>query len=68
MDEQELAALKRENQRLREALIKITEKQAEIQAILDEISDLTEVRKLAGSTPLTDEDVKNLLKKYSRLS
>ena len=56
-----------ENIRLREALRKIREHQAEIQRILSEVDDLLKTGEEAENTPVTDEDVKNLLKKYSRL-
>ncbi len=63
------AALLRENQRLREALRQIRTKQEEIRQILDGVSDLLAAdEEAAENTPVTDEDVKNLLKKYSRLS
>lgn len=56
-----------ENIRLREALRKISEHQAQIQQILDSVKDLLAVSEPFESTPVTDDDVKNLLKKYSRL-
>lgn len=63
------AALLRENQRLREALRQIRTKQEEIRQILDGVSNLLAAdEEAAENTPVTDEDVKNLLKKYSRLS
>ena len=41
----------------------------EIREILDGVSDLIKVdEETVESTPVTDEDVKSLLKKYSRLS
>ena len=44
-------------------------KQEEIRHILDGVSDLLAAdEEAAENTPVTDEDVKNLLKKYSRLS
>ncbi|MBQ6335595.1 MAG: hypothetical protein IJI50_00025 [Ruminococcus sp.] len=60
-------ALASENARLREALKKIAEHQAQIQKILDGVSDLLRANEQTESAPVTDEDVKELLKKYSRL-
>ena len=60
-------ALASENARLREALKKIAEHQAQIQKILDDVSDLLRANEQTESAPVTDEDVKELLKKYSRL-
>lgn len=60
-------ALASENARLREALKKIAEHQAQIQKILDGVSDLLRANEQTDSAPVTDEDVKELLKKYSRL-
>ena len=60
-------ALASENARLREALKKIAEHQAQIQKILDGVSDLLKTEEQTESAPVTDEDVKELLKKYSRL-
>ncbi|WP_316608165.1 hypothetical protein [uncultured Ruminococcus sp.] len=60
-------ALASENARLREALKKIAEHQAQIQKILDGVSDLLRTNEQTESAPVTDEDVKELLKKYSRL-
>ena len=67
MAEENNQVLEHENIRLREALRKIKEHQYEIQKILDEVGDLLTVSEEVESTPVTDEDVKNLLKKYSRL-
>ena len=67
MAEENNQVLEHENIRLREALRKIKEHQSEIQKILDEVGDLLTVSEEVESTPVTDEDVKNLLKKYSRL-
>ena len=58
-------ALASENARLREALKKIAEHQAQIQKILDGVSDLLRANEQTESAPVTDEDVKELLKKYS---
>lgn len=60
-------ALASENARLREALKKIAEHQAQIQKILDGVSDLLRANEQTEAAPVTDEDVKELLKKYSRL-
>ena len=60
-------ALASENARLREALKKIAEHQAQIQKILEGVSDLLKTEEQTESAPVTDEDVKELLKKYSRL-
>ena len=60
-------ALASENARLSEALKKIAEHQAQIQKILDGVSDLLRTNEQTESAPVTDEDVKELLKKYSRL-
>ena len=46
---------------------KIAEHQAQIQKILDGVSDLLRANEQTESAPVTDEDVKELLKKYSRL-
>ncbi|WP_407384062.1 hypothetical protein [Ruminococcus sp.] len=60
-------ALTSENIRLREALKKISEHHAAIQKILDGVSDLLVTDEQAASAPVTEKDVKELLKKYSRL-
>ena len=61
-------ALASENARLLGALRKIKEHNDEIQKILDEVSDLLVTNEQTESAPVTDEDVKQLLKKYSRLN
>ncbi len=61
-------ALMSENARLREALRKISEHHTEIQKLLDGISDLIVTNEPTESAPVTEEDVKQLLKKYSRLN
>lgn len=61
-------ALASENARLCGALRKIKEHHAEIQKILDEVSDLLVTNEQTEAAPVTDEDVKQLLKKYSRLN
>jgi hypothetical protein len=61
-------ALASENASLREALKKIAQHQAEIQKILDGVSDLLAEDEQTESAPVTEKDVKELLKKYSRLN
>jgi negative regulator of sigma E activity len=60
-------ALASENARLLGALRKIKEHNDEIKKILNEVSDLLATKEQTESAPVTDEDVKELLKKYSRL-
>jgi hypothetical protein len=64
MEDNKLAS---ENARLLGALRKIKEHNEEIKKILDEVSDLLATNEQNESAPVTDEDVKQLLKKYSRL-
>ena len=64
MEDNKLAS---ENARLLGALRKIKEHNEEIKKILDEVSDLLVTNEQTDSAPVTDEDVKQLLKKYSRL-
>lgn len=64
MEDNKLAS---ENARLLSALRKIKEHNEEIKKILDEVSDLLVTNEQTESAPVTDEDVKQLLKKYSRL-
>ncbi len=64
MEDNKLAS---ENARLLGALRKIKEHNEEIKKILDEVSDLLVTNEQTESAPVTDEDVKQLLKKYSRL-
>lgn len=64
MEDNKLAS---ENARLLSALRKIKEHNEEIKKILDEVSDLLATNEQTESAPVTDEDVKQLLKKYSRL-
>jgi hypothetical protein len=66
--EENYQELLRENNRMRETLRKIAEHQSEIQRLLGEIDDLLKTEEPTESAPVTDEDVKQLLKKYSRLS
>ena len=65
MEDNKLAS---ENARLLGALRKIKEHNEEIKKILDEVSDLLVTNEQTESAPVTDEDVKQLLKKYSRLN
>ena len=64
MEDNKLAS---ENARLLGALRRIKEHNEEIKKILDEVSDLLVTNEQTESAPVTDEDVKQLLKKYSRL-
>lgn len=64
MEDNKLAS---ENARLLGALRKIKKHNEEIKKILDEVSDLLVTNEQTESAPVTDEDVKQLLKKYSRL-
>lgn len=66
MDEMMLQ-LEQENERMKNALKEIAAYQAEIQDQLDEISDLLYEDEADENAPVTEEDVKSLLKKYSRL-
>lgn len=66
MDEK-MKQLEYDNVRLKRALKEIAVHQAEIQKQLNEINDLLHVEEKTDNTPVTDEDVKSLLKKYSRL-
>ena len=66
MDEMMLQ-LEQENERMKNALKEIAAYQAEIQNQLDEISDLLYEDEADENAPVTEEDVKSLLKKYSRL-
>ena len=47
--------------------MKITEHCEAVLRVTDEIKDLLDKDKTADDAHVTDEDVKNLLKKYSRL-
>ena len=64
MEDNKLAS---ENARLLGAQRKIKKHNEEIKKILDEVSDLLVTNEQTESAPVTDEDVKQLLKKYSRL-
>ncbi len=66
--EDKIKQLESENARLRDALKKMTEHCEAVMRVTDEIKDLLEKDKTAADDAhVTDEDVKNLLKKYSRL-
>lgn len=66
MDEK-IKQLEHDNARLKKALKEITVHHAEIQKRLDQIQDLLLEDQKGEVKPVTDEDVKALLKKYSRL-
>lgn len=66
MDEK-IKQLENENSRLKNALKEISIHQAEIQKQLDQIKDLIHADEKTDNTHVTDEDVKSLLKKYSRI-
>ena len=65
--EDNIKQLEHDNARLKKALKEISAHQAEIKKQLDEIQDLLNADIKADNTPVTEEDVKSLLKKYSRL-
>lgn len=67
MDEK-LRDLESENERMREALRKVSEHYAQIQKILESVSDLLTEEEQVVVAQVTEEDVKHLLKKYSRLN
>ena len=62
--EDKIKRLEEENARLRESLDRIWE---HLQAIDHILQGLSEVDKTHMDSQFTDDDVKNLLKKYSRL-
>lgn len=62
--EDKIKRLEEENARLREALDRIREHSQAIDHIMQ---GLSEVDKTHMDSQFTDDDVKNLLKKYSRL-
>ena len=66
-DMKELETLRHDNHRLCEALREIAKRTEEINEILKGVRDLTTVAEPDRKTPVTDEEVKDLLKKYSRL-
>lgn len=65
--EDKIKQLDSENARLRDALKKITEHCEAVMRVTDEIKDILDKDNTAADVPVTDEDVKNLLKNYSRL-
>jgi len=65
--EERIRELEEQNRRLREALKAIARHQEEIQSLLGGVKDLLEEPQQDNQAQVTDEDVKNLLKKYSRL-
>ena len=65
--EDKIKQLDSENARLRDALKKITEHCEAVMRVTDEIKDILDKDNTAADVPVTDKDVKNLLKKYSRL-
>ena len=62
-----LKQLEQDNERLKKALKGISAHQAEIRKLLEEVQDLLSENEQIDNTPITEEDLKNLLKKYSRL-
>lgn len=66
MDEK-IKQLEQDNARLKKALLEITAQHAEIQKRLDQIHDLLIEDQKSEIKRVTDQDVKSLLKKYSRL-
>jgi|GEM_PF-3236779 len=66
--EEMLRQLEEENNRMRETLLAIEHHQQEIEKLIDSVRDLLETPEEDGENAhVTDDDVKNLLKKYSRL-
>ena len=65
--EEKIKQLEHDNARLKTALREIAVHQAEIQKRLNEVDDLLHADEKTETIPVTDEDVKSLLKKYSRL-
>lgn len=66
--EEMLLQLEEENNRMRETLLAIEHHQQEIEELIDSVRDLLETPEEDGENAhVTDDDVKNLLKKYSRL-
>ena len=66
MDEK-IKQLEYDNERLKKALHEISVHQAEIQKQLDGIKELLYAEEPTETAAVTEEDVKSLLKKYSRL-
>lgn len=65
--EEKIRQLEHDNDRLKKALREISAHQAEINKQLDDIQDLLMETVETDNTPVTEEDLKSLLKKYSRL-
>jgi len=66
--EEMLRQLEEENNRMRETLLAIEHHQQEIEKLIDSVRHLLETPDEDGENAhVTDDDVKNLLKKYSRL-
>lgn len=65
--EEKIRQLEHDNDRLKKALREISAHQAEINKQLDDIQDLLMEAVETDNTPVTEEDLKSLLKKYSRL-
>ena len=66
-NEEKLRQLEHDNAMLKKALREIAVHQAGIQKQLEEINDLLHEEEKTDTVPVTDEDVRSLLKKYSRL-
>lgn len=62
--EKDVSQLESENKRLVEALVKARGKLKELQEIFDGVNDLIEEK---DNGHVTEDDLKNLLKKYSGL-
>lgn len=62
-----LHQLEQENERMKKTLKEISAHQTEIRKLLDEVQDLLVEEEHIDNTPVTEEDMKSLLKKYSRL-
>ena len=62
-----LYQLEQENARMKKTLKEISAHQTGIRKLLDEVQDLLVEEEHIDNTPVTEEDVKSLLKKYSRL-
>lgn len=52
---------------MKKTLKEISAHQTEIRKLLDEVQDLLVEEEHIDNTPVTEEDMKSLLKKYSRL-
>lgn len=62
--EKDFSQLEADNKRLTDALLKARAQLDELKKTLDSVDDLLEVK---NESHVTDDDVKNLLKKYSGL-